>query len=56
MGVTQAESVHDASMTPARRPSAAACVLVGAVSGLAWAAAFRAYMAEIAGGASRMTA
>ncbi|HZW41088.1 MAG TPA: hypothetical protein VFE99_02210, partial [Agromyces sp.] len=35
------------------RHSAVATVLVGAVSGLAWAAAFRAYMAEIAGGASR---
>lgn len=36
------------------RHSATATVLVGAVCGLAWAAAFRGYMAEIAGGASRL--
>ena len=36
------------------RSSAATCVLVGAAVGLAWGAAFRAYMAEIAGGASRI--
>jgi hypothetical protein len=34
--------------------SATGTVLVGAVCGLAWAAAFRAWMAEIAGGASRI--
>lgn len=39
---------------PGRRPSATASVLVGAVCGLAWAAAFRAWMAELAGGASRL--
>ena len=37
-----------------RRPSAFASILVGAVCGLAWAAAFRAWMAELAGGASRL--
>jgi hypothetical protein len=53
MGVVESESSvvgTDAST----RHSAVATVLVGAVSGLAWAAAFRAYMAEIAGGASRL--
>ena len=54
MGATQVESAQRRSVTPTRQPSATACVLVGAVAGLAWAAAFRAYMAEIAGGASRM--
>jgi len=39
---------------PHTRHSAPATVLVGAVCGLAWAAAFRSYMAEIAGGASRI--
>ena len=34
--------------------SAVACVLVGAVCGIAWGAAFRAYMSEIVGGASRV--
>lgn len=34
--------------------SAAAIILVGAVCGVAWAAAFRGYMAELAGGASRL--
>ena len=53
MGVTQVESTNSPVMSRAR-PSAAACVLVGVVSGLAWAAAFRAYMSEIAGGASRI--
>jgi hypothetical protein len=38
----------------AARSSATVMVLVGAVCGLAWAAAFRAWMAEIAGGASRV--
>ena len=37
-----------------RRPSATASILVGAVCGLAWAAAFRAWMAELASGASRL--
>lgn len=54
MGATQVESAGRTSRAPTRRPSATAYVLVGAVSGLAWAAAFRAYMAEIAGGASRI--
>ena len=53
MGVTQVESTNSPVMSRAR-PSAAACVVVGIVSGLAWAAAFRAYMSEIAGGASRV--
>ncbi len=39
---------------PGRRPSAITSVLVGALCGLAWGAAFRAYMAELAGGASRL--
>jgi len=52
MGVTQVEAVPRRTRAHAG-PSAAACVLVGAVSGLAWGAAFRAFMAEIAGGASR---
>ena len=34
--------------------SALRAILVGAVCGLAWSAAFRAWMAEIAGGASRL--
>ena len=38
------------------RSGCAACtaIVVGAVCGLAWAAAFRAWMAELAGGASRL--
>jgi hypothetical protein len=52
MSVMQTES-SDLEIAPPSRPSATATILVGAVSGLAWAAAFRAYMAEIAGGASR---
>ena len=35
-------------------PSSLGSVLVGGVCGLAWAAAFRSWMAEIAGGASRI--
>lgn len=45
-----ARAVVDASVP---RPSLWMSVLVGAVLGLAWAAAFRGFMAEIAGGASR---
>lgn len=45
-----AREVADASVP---RPSLWMSVLVGAVLGLAWAAAFRGFMAEIAGGASR---
>jgi hypothetical protein len=45
-----AREVADASVP---RPSLWMHVLVGAVLGLAWAAAFRGFMAEIAGGASR---
>jgi hypothetical protein len=36
------------------QPSIVNEILVGAVAGLAWAAAFRAYMAELAGTASRL--
>ena len=53
MGVTQVESTSGTTMSRTR-PSAVACVLVGAVSGVAWAAAFRAFMAELAGGGSRI--
>ena len=53
MGVVETESsVVEADART--RHSAVATVLVGAVSGVAWAAALRAYMAEIAGGASRL--
>lgn len=45
-----AREVAEASVP---RPSLWMHVLVGAVLGLAWAAAFRGFMAEIAGGASR---
>ena len=45
-----AREIADASVP---RPSLWISVLVGAVLGLAWAAAFRGFMAEIAGGASR---
>jgi hypothetical protein len=52
MGVTQ---VHTAtSRADAAKPSPTASILVGAACGLVWAAAFRGYMAEIAGGASRL--
>lgn len=53
MGVTQVESTSSPRMTRAR-PSVIACVLVGAVAGLAWAAAFRAFMSELVGGGSRV--
>lgn len=53
MGVTQVESMSGTAMSRTR-PSATVCVLVGAVSGVAWAAAFRAFMAELAGGGSRI--
>lgn len=53
MGVTQVESTNGTT-TSRTRPSAVACVLVGAVSGVAWGAAFRAFMAELAGGGSRI--
>jgi hypothetical protein len=43
----------DVETVPPIRHSATAMVLVGALCGLAWAAAFRAFMAEIAGGTSR---
>jgi hypothetical protein len=52
MSVMQTES-SDVETVPPIRDSATAMVLVGALCGLAWAAAFRAFMAEIAGGASR---
>lgn len=45
---------HAAGESARRPPSATASILVGAVCGLAWAAAFRAWMAELAGGASRL--
>jgi hypothetical protein len=52
MGATQLESTN---RTMSRtRPSVAACVAVGVISGIAWSAAFRAYMSEIAGGGSRI--
>lgn len=53
MGVTQLESTTG-PVRSRSRPSVVACVLVGGVAGIAWAAAFRAYMSEIVGGASRM--
>ncbi|MFE6254029.1 hypothetical protein [Agromyces sp. NPDC057865] len=37
-----------------RKPAATVFVLIGAVCGVAWGAAFRAYMSEIVGGASRV--
>jgi hypothetical protein len=52
MSVMQTES-SDVETEPPNRDSATATILVGALCGLAWAAAFRAFMAEIAGGASR---
>ena len=46
---------HTAGTGPARSTaSALTAILVGAVCGLAWASAFRAWMAELAGGASRL--
>ncbi|MFC5791470.1 hypothetical protein ACFPPE_16570 [Agromyces tardus] len=42
----------EASTADRPRPSAAAHVAVGAIAGLAWAAAFRGFMAGLAGGAS----
>ena len=53
MVVTQVE-VHGGRADAAARRSPTASVLVGAACGLVWAAAFRGYMAEIAGGASRL--
>jgi len=53
MDVTQTESTVVGSGARSR-PTATATVLVGAVCGLAWAAAFRGWMAELAGGASRL--
>lgn len=53
MGVTEVESASNRTETRVRH-SATASVLVGAVCGIAWGAAFRAYMSEIAGGASRV--
>lgn len=52
MSVMQTES-SEVETAPSKRQSATATILVGALCGLAWAAAFRTYMAEIAGGASR---
>ena len=53
MGVMRTEPGVVDTETSLKR-SATATVLVGAVCGLAWGAAFRAYMAELAGGASRI--
>lgn len=52
MGVIWTEPLGAKAATPSRY-SAFAEVLVGAVCGLAWAAGFRAYMAELVGGDSR---
>lgn len=52
MSVTHTES-SDLETMPTDRHSATATIMVGALCGLAWAASFRAFMAEIAGGASR---
>ena len=57
-GATQAVEApraRAAGARPTRSTSAAlTTIVVGAVCGLAWAAAFRAWMAELAGGASRL--
>ena len=53
MVVEQAEPSRATAPTRTT-PSAPACVLIGAVCGVAWGAAFRAYMSEIVGGASRV--
>jgi hypothetical protein len=53
MVVEQAEPSRATAPTRTK-PSASACVLIGAVCGVAWGAAFRAYMSEIVGGASRV--
>ena len=51
----EAPPARAAGTRPARSAaSALTAILVGAVCGLAWAAAFRAWMAELAGGASRL--
>lgn len=51
----EAPRARNAGTGPARSPVAAlTAILVGAVCGLAWASAFRAWMAELAGGASRL--
>ena len=53
MVVEQVEPNRDTA--PSRSSaSAVAYVLVGAVCGIAWGAAFRTYMSEIVGGASRV--
>lgn len=52
MAVANTASGPRAANAPPR-PSEPASVLVGAVCGVVWAAAFRAYMSEIAGGGSR---
>ena len=53
MDVTQTKA-QPVETEPGARPAIITQILVGAVVGLAWGAAFRAYMAEIAGGASRL--
>ncbi len=53
MVVEQVEPTRGNAMSRTRR-SAVAYVLVGTVCGIAWGAAFRAYMSEIVGGASRV--
>lgn len=53
MGVVQTER-HVPETAASQRHSATAMVTIGAVCGLAWGAAFRGYMAELAGGASRI--
>lgn len=55
MSTTKAARSADAAASgpDSRAPSAVALIAIGAIAGLAWAAAFRAFMAEIAGGSSR---
>lgn len=53
MVVEQVEPTHGNARSRTRR-SAVAYVLTGAVCGIAWGAAFRTYMSEIVGGASRV--
>ena len=53
MDVTQLRPEH-VETGSAARPALVTHVIVGATVGLAWGAAFRGYMAELAGGASRI--
>ncbi|MDQ2662078.1 MAG: hypothetical protein M3Y52_09425 [Actinomycetota bacterium] len=52
MDVTQLRPERVATERPA--PHAVTHISVGAITGLMWGAAFRSYMAELAGGASRL--